>query len=206
MTVRTSFLRTLGFVFALVAGASSSWASPNTAAKAFIATLSDEERRLALTSFDDSDRTEWRLTPGSRGGLSMGRMDRATLNATMGLLATVLSKKGLELVSEIRKREAALDELEGGSGYRDPNKYYLALFGTPGAQQWGLRFEGHHLTFNISLSGDKIVSVLPYSFGSNPDRMPDSGKRLVTDILKRAAATVKTGSNGISRLLENLLD
>jgi hypothetical protein len=180
-------------------------ASPTAAAKAFMLSLSGSERSAAIKDFDDSDRKAWRFTPGSRGGLTVGAMDKETFAAAMALLRTVLSEKGISLIAEVRKREAALDTIEGGSGYRNPENYYLALFGEPGAAKWALRFEGHHLTINVTLSKDRIVSVLPFAFGSNPDRLPESGKRLVVEIIAGAEQAVAGGAREIATALDTLL-
>jgi len=36
--------------------------------------------------------------------------------------------------------------------FRDPGRYYVALFGEPAATApWGFRYEGHHLSVNLTL-------------------------------------------------------
>ena len=37
---------------------------------------------------------------------------------------------------------------------------------------WGLRFEGHHLSLNLTFKGDVIVSAMPTFIGSNPSQIP----------------------------------
>jgi len=52
---------------------------------------------------------------------------------------------------------------------RDPEKYHLTVYGTPDpAKRWGWRFEGHHLSLNFTLAGDKRAAGAPSFFGANP--------------------------------------
>src|SRR5688500_19113098 len=60
---------------------------------------------------------------------------------------------------------------------RDPGRYYLSLFvGTGDAQPWGWRFEGHHLSVNVTELGPHGQIVAPLFMGANPARVP-SGPR-----------------------------
>jgi hypothetical protein len=52
---------------------------------------------------------------------------------------------------------------------RDQEKYFTAIFGEPGdSKGWGFRIEGHHLSINITIVGNKPISVTPTFMGSNP--------------------------------------
>ena len=66
--------------------------------------------------------------------------------------------------------EAILRELEKGSGpIRDPELYFLTIFGTPTNRgRWGWRVEGHHLSLNFVLEDGKIIAATPAFFGANP--------------------------------------
>ena len=48
--------------------------------------------------------------------------------------------------------EAMLREIEKDTtGKRDPEKYYVSVFGTPGGKDpWAWRWEGHHQSFNYT--------------------------------------------------------
>src|SRR5256885_6160153 len=76
-----------------------------TAAKAFVSTLDDKQKERFLFAFDDDkQRVRWsnfpvRMTP--RAGLSMGELSAAQRSAAMALVASVLSRRGLEKVQEI---------------------------------------------------------------------------------------------------------
>jgi hypothetical protein len=59
--------------------------------------------------------------------------------------------------------------MEKKPDFRDPEKYYLSIFGQPGAPEgWGWKFEGHHLSLNYTIAGDGKVSVTPSFMGTNP--------------------------------------
>ena len=92
------------------------------------------------------------------------RPDQAA--ATRALFASVLNDKGLSLLDNVRVIEGVLREQQGS--FRDPERYYLSIFGTPGSFPWGWRFEGHHLSLNVALAAAGHVSVTPFFVGSHP--------------------------------------
>ncbi len=101
------------------------------AAAALVRTLSAPNARRALLAIDAPERTRWRYTPGHRAGLTLGEMNAAERAAVQDLLAAALSAVGREKVTNIIELELVLRELQGD--FRDPDRYTLALFGTPGA-------------------------------------------------------------------------
>jgi hypothetical protein len=79
------------------------------AANTFLATLSTEQRQKVVYSFEDAaQRARWSNFPTGfvpRGGISLKQMTAPQRDATMTLLATVLSPMGLEKVNEIREAD-----------------------------------------------------------------------------------------------------
>lgn len=66
---------------------------------------------------------------------------------------------------------------------RPGSNYYVAIFGEPAAtntmaaRPWGVRFEGHHLTLNLTFDGrgdNPSVGIMPMFFGSSPMIVPQS--------------------------------
>jgi len=149
--------------------------SPVAASEALIATLSNDEVRAAIKTFGDSDRKSIRFTPGRRGGLTLKAMDAETRGAAERFLKATLSAEGVEMVARIRQREEILGRMTGNPGYRDPDLYYLAIFGDPGKGPWGYRFEGHHLSINMTYRNDRLVSGVPVMLASNPEKTDASG-------------------------------
>jgi hypothetical protein len=58
--------------------------------------------------------------------------------------------------------------LQARSGLYDAGAYHFSVFGTPGAKPWGWRFEGHHLSLNFTIAGERFVATTPSFFGANP--------------------------------------
>lgn len=134
-----------------------------------LAALPEASRAQAVRAFEDRDRTDWHYTPRSRNGLSLKEMDTAGREGTHALLKTVLSSAGYRKAVNIIELEIVLREIETFGWMRDPEKYHLTVYGTPDpAQRWGWRFEGHHLSLNFTLAGDRMAADAPSFFGANP--------------------------------------
>ena len=102
------------------------------------------------------------------------------------LLVTGLSNRGYAKAVSIMSLDAVLKVLEEGKAnapVRDPDNYYVSIFGNPGVDAtWGWRFEGHHLSLNYTLSGDADPSMTPSFFGTNPAEVrtgPRTGTRVL---------------------------
>lgn len=91
------------------------------AANTFLTTLSTEQRQKVLYAFDDAaQRARWSNFPTGfvpRGGISLKQMSGPQRDATMKLLATVLSPMGLEKVNEIREAD---DDFKANGSKRGP--------------------------------------------------------------------------------------
>lgn len=139
------------------------------AVEAALTALPERNRAQAMRPFDDRDRTEWHYTPRTRNGLSLKEMDPAGREAVHALLRTALSASGYRKVVNIIELELVLREIETIGWMRDPERYHLTVYGTPdAAKRWGWRFEGHHLSLNFTLAGDKMAVDSPSFFGANP--------------------------------------
>lgn len=151
------------------------------AATQFLQTLSTEQRGITVHGFDDPERFAFRWTPGRRSGIPLGSLDIEQNDALKTLMHHVVSHAGQDRVDTILATEAALGMLTGAPDYRDPKLYYTSIFGTPApGGRWGLRFEGHHLSINMTFDGDRIVSASPLFLGANPETIPqgpDKGVR-----------------------------
>jgi hypothetical protein len=143
------------------------------AAARFLASLDAARRRAATMAFDDPERVSWHYTPRPRRGLSLAEMDRDQAKAAHRLLARGLSAAAYARVAAIVGLEDVLDEREGGRRGRHAGDYWVAVFGDPTAgggaqgQPWGWRFEGHHVSVNLTVVGD-AVSATPCFLGANP--------------------------------------
>jgi hypothetical protein len=161
-------------------------ADPDKAAQAFLAVLRPALRSECVFPIDSEDRTVWSYLPGRRRGLTLKKMNAAERAAAHGMLRASLSPRGYEKTAGVLELEAILRDLETFGGLsRDPELYYLAIFGDPAsARPWGWRFEGHHVSLNFSSADGRIVAATPAFFGAHPARVesgPRAGWRLLPE-------------------------
>ena len=133
------------------------------AANRFLAALDDEQRGKALIAFDSPNREDWHYVPRSRQGLPLAAMKPEQRTAARALFASTLSERGLQMIDNVRVLEGVLREQQGS--WRDPERYYVSVFGTPGRFPWGWRFEGHHLSLNVALAAAGHITATPFFVG-----------------------------------------
>ena len=160
-------------------------------ANRFLTALDDSQKAQASYKFDDPERLNWHFIPRPRKGLPIKAMTPAQRALAFGLLQTGLGKSGYMKATTIMSLEAILKDLEQGRGpVRDPELYFVTIFGTPSTTgKWGWRVEGHHLSLNFTLEDGAIVAATPAFFGSNPGEVrqgPRQGLRTLADLEDRA--------------------
>lgn len=158
------------------AGAGKSGADDGGAARAardFLAALTPELRKAATFPANAPERTVWNYVPMDRVGVSMLQLDDPQSEKLGPLLASALSPGGLLTARDVIKHENILRRVETEAGIdatrRDPGRYYTAVFGTPGATApWAWRFEGHHLSVNVTQLPGQPPIIAPLFVGANP--------------------------------------
>jgi hypothetical protein len=144
-------------------------AKMRAAAERLVAALPGAGRAQAVRSFEDRDRLDWHYTPRSRNGIPLKELDKAGREAVHDLLRAALSAPGYRKVVNIIELELVLREIETFGWMRDAERYHLTLYDVPDrARRWGWRFEGHHLSLNFTLAGDRMAVDTPSFFGANP--------------------------------------
>jgi hypothetical protein len=140
------------------------------AATAFLAALSADGRRRAVFDFGDKERFNWHYVPRGREGLPFKDMSQAARAAAHELMKASLSAAGYDKATNVIRLEGVLRRLETFGGLlRDPESYFVSVFGTPGAgAPWGWRLEGHHLSLNFTIVPGKPIAVTPAFLGANP--------------------------------------
>ncbi len=166
------------------------------AADRFLDALDDAQKQKATFKFDDAERLNWHFIPRERKGLSVKEMTPAQRSLAFGLVASGLGASGFQKVTTIMSLEQILRDQEKGSGpVRDPELYFVSIFGDPNGQgRWGWRFEGHHLSMNVTVEDGKIVSATPIFFGANPAEVrqgPRQGLRTLGDLEDAALRVVQ---------------
>lgn len=183
-------------VFFLSAWAETSADRMVSSADRLLDSLDDSQKAQINFKFDDAERLNWHFIPRERKGLSIKEMTGAQRSLAFGLVSSGVGASGFQKVTTIMSLEQILKDLEQGKGpVRDPERYFVSIFGTPDAKgRWGWRFEGHHLSMNVTVEDGKIISATPIFFGSNPAEVrsgPRQGLRTLGDLEDAALRVVQ---------------
>ena len=147
-------------------------------ATALLATFDDEQRLLATAAFDDEAvRRDWHYVPRREPGLSFVALRDQQRRLVHDLLAQVLSIDAHAKVTTIIGLEEVLNRLEGGRlrEGRHSSVYRVLVFGQPGDGPWGWKFEGHHVSVNVTLV-DGEVAATPLFLGAHPAHVTHDGR------------------------------
>lgn len=153
------------------------------AATRFLASLPGEQRARASFAFDAAERLRFHFIPTetfARQGVTIAEMGLADRERAHVLLRTGLSQRGYMTATQIMETEGILRLLEGGRGQfaRDPQEYYVSVFGTPTTSgTWGWRFEGHHLSLQFTVVEGAITVSSPTFLAANPAEVPEGPRR-----------------------------
>jgi hypothetical protein len=167
------------------------------AANHFLASLTPEQKAKATYEFKDDERFDWHFIPKPRKGLPFKEMTSPQRLLGQALLNTGLSHRGYMKATAIMSLEQILYEVENRSPTRDADLYFVTIFGTPGANNWAWRVEGHHLSLNFALNAENVLAVTPLFFGANPAEIKSG---------PRKGLRVLGGEEDLGRTLVNSLD
>jgi hypothetical protein len=124
--------------------------------------LDESQRTKTSYAFNDPELMRWHwTTPGNfpRNGLPLREMQTSQRDAAFALLQASQSAYGLQKSLDIISLQNDLGN--------DPELYYVTVFGTPGVEPWGWRWEGHHLSRRFNVINGKL-SVTPFFLGAWP--------------------------------------
>jgi hypothetical protein len=174
------------------------------ATESFLSSLDETQRAAVVLPFDHPFRTRAFCYVLARCNTEYVGLRMVDLNPTQkvalnNLLMKSFSGAGYSRAIQTMNREWLVEEMENahrsdpeeypviGSplapdwappAQRAAPNYYIAFFGEPASMSpWGIRFEGHHLSLNLTFSGDgqaPEASVAPMFFGSSPMIVPAS--------------------------------
>jgi Protein of unknown function (DUF3500) len=152
-------------------------ASMRAAAAELLAALDDSQRQFAALPFADEASRRWlEYRPEPRPGACLALLTPDARKAAHVLLGTGLSEHAFAQAMVIVALEEVLDQQERRSMGRHSGDYWVSVFGDPTADEpWSWRFEGHHLSVTMTLSGDR-VSPAPVFFGAHPARVTYAGQ------------------------------
>ena len=154
-------------------------------ASAWLAALEPDQRAVATRPApgagpeSETERQRWFYTPTDHGGLTLGAQTSAQQRLAHQLIASGLSPAAYVTVATIIGLENVLDHAEGWvTGFerdrgRDPELYYLRVFGEPGGTEpWGWRFGGHHVSLNNLVVDGRVQAMTPCFLGADPASSP----------------------------------
>jgi hypothetical protein len=154
----------------------------------FVETLDSNQKAKTCFQYMDGERIFWYYPPLNRHGLPLRDMNDNQRDLALGLMAAGLTESGTAQAKATMQHEIILGEIEKNQGKsdssfrRDPDLYYWRIFGDPRSDEpWGWSVEGHHVSIHYSIWKDKVISVTPFFFGSNPAEVkegPHKGLRL----------------------------
>ena len=152
------------------------------AVERFLGALSNRSKMLAIIDFNSKERFNWHYIPKTRKGLSIFEMTQQEKSNAKNLLQVLLSPSGYATAEKIIQHEIRLKEIEESKNIsrftRDPMLYYFTIFLSDNDFDiFGIRVEGHHLSINITIQKNNLISVTPNFFGANPALVKSGGDK-----------------------------
>lgn len=164
----------------------------------------------------DAERQRWAYYPremagDSFGGVPLYDLDRAQRRAVWALVEAGTSTMAYAKVAAIGSLDLVLDRQEQRRNVplRDPARYWISIFGQPGAGTWGWRFEGHHVSIHHTVHDGQVVASTPLFLGANPAEIRHRGYSVLRpcgqeeDVARTLLALLDTDQRRIAVLTEN---
>ncbi len=155
-----------------------------TAARAFLANLSDDQRDAVMFAVDDLEWQRWaNIHISTRQGVGLLDMSEAQQQAAFNLMRAGLSAQGYQTARDIMRLEGHLADLMNNYAEYGEQRYWFTIMGEPSTSQpWGWQLDGHHLIINFFVLGDQVV-MAPTFMGSEPTSASE-GRYAGTEILR----------------------
>lgn len=149
-------------------------------AQLILSSLTEGQRAQVLYPFEEFRQGNWSYFPAPKSsgsfirhaGLKLGDVSAQVESQILKLVELGVSPKGFNHIAAARMADSDPDVPRKFAhrmvfNYGKEN-YYIAFFGDPLERRWIWRFEGHHVSINLMIDGDEIVSAKPLSLGSYP--------------------------------------
>jgi hypothetical protein len=147
------------------------------AAKRFLDTLGPGVQATYL--FQDAERGNFHFFPVSRRGVALKNLKEGQRHLAIALMSATLSHVGTQKALTVMSLGDYLKETDKVPNlHRDSDQYHVTIFGTPSADgTWGYRFEGFHLSFNVTIVRGRWISVTPSFLGAIPATVPEGPRK-----------------------------
>jgi hypothetical protein len=161
------------------------------AAQRFIDTL--EPGMQAKYLFRDAERGNFHFFPIARRGVPLKELKPGQQQLVLSLMSATLSHVGQQKALTIMSLGDLLKATDPQPNvHRDSDQYFITLFGNPSPDgTWGYRFEGFHLSLNVTIVKGRWISVTPSFWGAIPAIVPD-GPRKGLQVLERESELGRT--------------
>ena len=189
--------------------------APQVASKMLVATmglietLSVTQRAHLVLPLDAPERQDWDIIPRPEGtGLSLHDLSRSQKILVWDLLAAALPLRTFTQATQIPQLEHVLRDYEADflgraiGAWRDPNNYYVTIFGRPGFEDtFAVRFYGHHLGINLTVIKERWITAGPSAMGQQPVVYDGTNKPLADEEAAGFAIINSLADDKLSRAL-----
>ncbi len=179
-------------VFAVNGSKSNTFQTMSSKAAEVVALLTKEQLKEATYKYDSEEKAQWRYFPSSKlptifpnhKGLQISKLAVSQQEKVMELVKTAMSEQGYETVKIVRTQDSdpAIKRKPQERAFFKYGKenYFISFFGLPTDRKWMMRFEGHHVSLNVSVEDGKVVSAAPFFLGINPADYVYEGRTIET--------------------------
>lgn len=188
------FIFTLLLILHFIKGYSQSTEDLVISSNNFIESLSQENEKLIIRKFNDTLRNNWTNLPtgmAKRPGQRIGDLSDDSKIKLHELLLTIFSSQGYLKTTSIMKLDDIVNTHVIDEAIKkeiidiemlpqikalnwDYDNFYITFWDKPDlVKPWGLKFEGHHLSINLTVK-DENVSFTPMFVGVSPATVPFS--------------------------------
>jgi hypothetical protein len=147
------------------------------AATRFLDTL--EPGMQASYLFQDAERGNFHFFPVARRGVPLKDLKEGQRHLAIALMSATLSHVGTQKALTVMSLGDYLKVTDKMPNiHRDSDQYHVTIFGTPSADgTWGYRFEGFHLSLNVTIVGGRWIAVTPSFIGVIPAIVPNGPRK-----------------------------
>jgi len=157
----------------------------------FLESLSEAQKNEIQYTFENTLRNNWTNLPiglAKRPGVQYGALSESSMIAFHKILTTLFSSQGYLKTTSIMQMDDILNlwvktakergQMDDETVQKledlqwDYKNYYVSIYGKPDpVEPWGLKFEGHHISYNLTIA-DHYLSVTPLFLGIDPAEVP----------------------------------
>ena len=160
-----------------------------SAANAFLASVTPDQRALASLPLDAPEWRQWsNIHPFlARHGLLLETLGHGGRERALDVLRATLSPAGFTAVRDVMRLNETIRELTDSDMEYGEWLYWLSVMGDPtGSDPWGFQIDGHHLNINYMMVGGQLVAT-PAFLGSEPV-IADAGQYAGTAVFREEEA------------------